>query len=309
MVHRTGSSGRPSGSTACTDPRSPSTIRQGYAFAPDFSLMVPVAEMPSSDWFLNQGRESYEPRWGPVWPMVHQKALFRREEGGLLTLAAAPRLAASAQDSVAVAVTTFTEGDTAGDVIEGGGAGATRRFLVAGVSEPRLVSVEALAADGSGAARARMAVQPPGASTAEPGLSDIMLVAWDSATVASLDSAFPRMLAATKVLRAEPVGVYWEVYGAAAGEAVSITLAVASPEERAGLLRGLGQALGLVKRPPSIRLNWSFAAEGPITGRILRLDLSQLPPGLQQIQVEAVVGERPAVSVTRSIETYDGGTP
>jgi hypothetical protein len=116
------------------------------------------------------------------------------------------------------------------------------------------------------------------------------------------------MLPRSTVDRDNPVGIYWETYGARAGEVVDFELSVTPRDTSAGLFRSLAQAVGLASRSGTVMMTWKspvITADqiGPHTEtpHSLRVDLRHLRPGDYELGLSAQVPGDSVVKVTKHI--------
>jgi hypothetical protein len=176
------------------------------------------------------------------------------------------------------------------------------RYLVRATipAEPHLVSIEAIGADG-GAARVRFGHTLPRRSPDAPGLSDLLLFDWEDGLPERLEAVAPRMLGSTEITSDRDVGVFWEIYGLAAGEQSQVSISVV-PED-AGLLRRLGQFLRLVEPIAALSIEWrEELEEAEIAGRTLRVDLSALPPGNYTLELSVRARDGQEVTALRGFQ-------
>jgi hypothetical protein len=281
-------------------PFSPVTVARGYSFLPDLEADRAGLEAIGADaWrFDRTGDDAYDPPYGPFHALDHQLAAFRRAGHAVVAAAADLRATPLAGAGDVLAALVLARGvDDVPLIARDSGAAGVHRFRATIPYEPHLVSLEALHGR-LGAARARFGVAPPAREGF--GISDALLFEWEDDLPDRLDAVHPRMLGSTRLAAADAVGVYWELYGVEAGEAVRV--AIAAEPGRSGLLRRMGTALGLVAPRERLEFAWSEAPPGEeAAGRTLRLDLSQLPPGEYTIRVRVDARGRAAVA-ERAVE-------
>jgi hypothetical protein len=168
-----------------------------------------------------------------------------------------------------------------------------------------LVSVEVLSRDGSVAGRARFGAGRDVTTRQRVAISDVMLIEARSRLPASLDEAESLILGSDRLNRRSGVGLFWELYGLAAGEVCQLHVELVS--EVAGVLPRLARTLR--GRPLADRLSASFAlpqASGAaIEPGSVHLDLAALVPGRYTMTVQIdVVGHAP-LRHTRAVEVLD----
>lgn len=169
----------------------------------------------------------------------------------------------------------------------------------------RLLSLEALAPADSVAARRRAGVRLPGAPGEGMAISDLMLVEAAADTLpASFGELLPRARPTSVYGPGERVGLYWELYGEGGG-ARSVETSVTLEREGGGLLRSLGDLLGIGGDPDAaVRVEWRepVAATTPVHPRSLVVRLPEdLPEGRYTLRVEAAAAAGGSVSAGRQI--------
>jgi hypothetical protein len=166
-------------------------------------------------------------------------------------------------------------------------------------SAPAVIGTEVLAPRGEMSLRTRFGIVPPTPLSAlkpgEAAISEpVLLSAGESPD--GPDAALGRMLGTTDV-RARKIGIYWETYGYAAGDSVSLALIV-TRTEKLSAFRKLGMKLRVAHdingsvtanwtEPQAGRDSWTIPSRVPIQARSVVLDLSQLEPGHYSVQVQA----------------------
>lgn len=163
---------------------------------------------------------------------------------------------------------------------------------------PQLVSIEAVGLDGTHVdARTRFGIMPPAPLSAMTAgsiaISDPALIDMQQGTgnmqlpdESLLDQLFASPTLGTGQRR---IGVYWETYGVAASDSVTLTVSMAR-EQEIGSLRRLGMALSLASDPTrSLQIRWTepnnerntrtLVGPIPVQLRSIVLNLSQLSPG------------------------------
>jgi len=96
------------------------------------------------------------------------------------------------------------------------------------------------------------------------------------------------------------IGLYWEVYGLAPGEAFDTRVNVRSLG--GGLLRRVGSWLGLGKRSHETHLAWrDVARENGLVHRAVTVDVGSLAPGRYRVSVDVTTRGK-NVTTARELE-------
>jgi hypothetical protein len=170
-------------------------------------------------------------------------------------------------------------------------------FDVITPAESSLVSFEVMERSGI-TGRARFGAGPTVMPAQRFSVSDILLTT-PGLPVTDLMQAGFRTLGTTRLLTGSTVGVFWEMYGLAAGETPSVSLVVAPTPTR--LLGRIANALTLRRAADTVQVTWQEPAVAGATeeARSINLDLSALRAGdytlslsLQIDGQEAVVSQR-----------------
>jgi hypothetical protein len=278
----------------------------GYGFVPRASALLDpfAADEAAFDARAGTDRERYAPSYASVSTLPQQTAFFLRDDSLLVAtampaagvLSAGVALTSSGREAAELLTPYAATADAAAvaAVAEAAVSSAdVLRFTGTVAAGAWVVSVESFGTDGS-AARSRFgrpAVEPTHAGVA---LSDLLLIVWPDAPQSvgeDLADVLPRMLATTELERDRPVGVFWEVYGAARAREQQLLLSVTPL--RPGLLRRAAELLRLRSADRPITMQWDEsddAAYHPSTvsrrARAIRLDISQLPTGSYLLRIE-----------------------
>ena len=149
------------------------------------------------------------------------------------------------------------------------------------------------------AGRARLALTPRDPATVMA--SDLLLFDPGDSLPGDLAAALALMHGPRPVTAGTRIGLYWEVYGVAPGEAIETAVNVRSLH--AGLLRRVGSFLGLGSGPRATRLSWRDAAT-PVDGVVRRaviVDVASLDPGRYRLSVDIASRGRD-VTTARELE-------
>jgi hypothetical protein len=275
---------------------------RGEAFIPTESAWLNPLASDASEWALrsvNSGERHRSPH-GPVTSMDQQTAFFQRGDS-LLVVSAAQLPRTMLVAGIALSRDPEEPPYLATDSVVAAGL---RRFELRVPPGPYLVSAEALAV-GGGAHRDRFGHSLPGRNARGLGLSDAILVRWDGRPAEGLDEALPRMLGTRRIQPHEELALFWEIYGVTEGVPLSLSLTV-HPEER-GILRRVGERLGLLGPLSALSIRWKEEdLRGPVVGREMGLSLAALPPGDYTLVLEADDGSGEPVRVVRRIEVAGG---
>jgi hypothetical protein len=253
--------------------------------------------------------EHFDRVGGPMVQLWNQHGLFRRQNDVLLAMASRlldEEFPGAANDTLWGWLYTGDSPSKMRREQKGAIVGVTNVFKTLVTSQPQLVSLELHGLRPTGVmARARFGIAPPQPLSALlPGDFDISQPVFIRPT--SPDQLAPRdaeqvlaRMYGTSIYRApDAVGIYWETYGVADDDTVSLTITVQRHEPPPGLLRRIGFALRLANRAAAtFTVAWSEreaqeymrvrSGSVPIQGRIMTLSTSQLRPGEYTIVVSA----------------------
>jgi hypothetical protein len=270
----------------------------GLAFMPAGSAAVRPLESEPADWQIADvpaasRDERYRPSYGDIRTIDQQTAFFARGDSILA-------VAAASVGRVIRGGMVLSASEDADLIVVDSDQTGWYRLQTRVPRAPYLVSIEAVREAG-GAVRARFGHSLPATTGGGLGLSDLLLFNWRDDVDDDLDAILPHMLGTTAVAGARPFGVYWEVYGATDATELQVSLSAAPVEE--GVLRRLGQSLGLVSPRDGVGVRWQDTGDDPaILGKHLQLDLSHLRPGRYMLQLEVREGDGEPVVARRLIE-------
>lgn len=182
------------------------------------------------------------------------------------------------------------------------------RFTVpAGVS-PHLVSLEIFPPGVASMTRLRAGVSPPMTGDSGLSLSDILLVLPDSShTVPAFEDAVSRAIPRSWVRTSESIGLYWELYGARAGDSVAVQLVARSESGESGWLRRLASSVLGSSASAATAVQWQAevptdkADSAPHSDGLV-LDFSGLAPGLYRFELSITISDGRHALVTRAVE-------
>lgn len=297
---------------------------------PTWSAIAAPLTVRATDWYLAQVTSAGEidPGW---WSAEHfrtprrlvqlpegQTVLFRRDSQ--VAVATAHRLNQPLMrrdslrfDAMLLSSTSANDIDTLAQREAHGGETVVLRSMIAG--SRTLLAVEAMSLGGTMLdARTRFSIQPPptlGAmqpgdlAISEPAILDAASGA-DNRRVP--DDALLEHLLGSLLLEKQNrrIGVYWETYGIAARDTVTITVSMQGDANVSGLRR-LGMALNVANDPNrSLSIRWTepsphyntrtLPGPVPVQMRSLMLNIAQLSPGPYLLRVSVERPGRPIVS-------------
>jgi hypothetical protein len=288
----------------------------------------------NTDWELNAPRtEAFDVlKW---WPWEHyasphplmqiedqQTALLRRQTGALIAYATAlggTDLHRNPNDTVHARLVASTGPDAIATLGEKRVAiASTLTFLEGIASRPTMIGVEIPAGvDSQAAARARFGVTPKPALASmrrdSIDISDPVLLAAPAMIDAlpnDIDGVLPLMLGSTRLAQGvSRVGVYWETYGIAATDTVSIAIRVQRTTpltvlDRVGAVTGLGGNSNAPvsfewKEPDPRHQVRTLGGTVPIQMRSVVIDISTLTTGDYSLEIAVTKAGRAPVRSSR----------
>ena len=278
-----------------------------FDFVPSPDALTNPDAAAASDWeFHNRVAQSrYAPRYArSVGELDHQVAFFRRGDSAIVVAAFdASNQAGFAHDTIDAALALAPASSPDSATVSTDSAARRHAVLVAAAEwRPLIVSVEVRDSSARRMARARRVVRPP-SSSSRVTISDLLLFDDPAKLPTSLDEASPRARGSTRVDRAKPVGVYWEMYGVSpAGETLAYRLTVT--RERTPWYRRAAEKLGVVERRAPVRMQWDepSARPGAARSRALAVDFSTLPEGRYRIDLTLEAGDLTIATATRTVD-------
>ena len=150
----------------------------------------------------------------------------------------------------------------------------------------QLVGVELLTSDSAAAGRWRSGYGSIPLETERLTVSDLLFVDVGDGLPDDLAGAVPRTHGGTVFSRNAKVGLFWEIYGKApVDSAVPISLTITPLD--AGFLRTALRALRIAAKPTPLNIRWQEnGAGGVFSARSVQLDLSLVPPGRYEVELE-----------------------
>jgi hypothetical protein len=270
------------------------------------------------DWQLTATAYGHDPTEGELWwprehfardrgrlvqLFDHQVAMFRRDDDVLLAVAVDPFSTDSTlprgATTGAMILTTAPDSLSIRRLEQGVGGAMQLRTTIR--STPQLLGLELhLGQGGSASARTRFGITPPAPLSrfagSAPAMSDIALVMPGTSELRpDVITTLPRMFGTTHLGDAPRLGVYWETYGIAPDDSISVAIRV-ERTDRPGALRRFARAIGLVGRTESnIAIGWQEArasnnaavlpARVPTLARVIQLNISSLVSGSYRLSI------------------------
>jgi hypothetical protein len=262
----------------------------------------------ADDWApaARRPREWYAPPYAiSLAALEHHVALFRRGDSCLAVAAYDVRRDTSFARTTPDAALVLARDEGTAPVIERRPEAGLADVIVAKAAcGPLLLSLEVVAPARRHAARARYGVRPPAppAPNGVVAVSDILLFDPPDSLPSDLAAVLAWVRGSATALSNARLGLFWEVYGLnPAGEAA--TMSVTVTPLRPGWLRRATESLGLARRPPPVRLQWTEVPRlrGSVAGRALAIGLSGLAPGRYRVEVR-VETERSAAVAARDLQ-------
>lgn len=283
-----------------------SVIGHGYdrswEWIPPLSMALDPATLRSAVWPLEEEAPTAT-RYRPaqvrrMLPLVVQAARFRRPDGQVLVLGyalPADSLPSGARLRLAAVAMAGPEGparEARRDAAPATGTLSLR--LPAGAA---VLSVEVRDDSTGTLARWREGLAP----AVESRISELLLLAHPDARPTELAEAARIARASAQVRAGEQVAVFWELYGVAATDSLTLTVALVAP--RAGWVRRRLQALGVAGAPRPVRTR---AAEGTAGGDVVSRSLAvalpaELRPGDYTLEVTVRAPGFPAATARRAL--------
>jgi hypothetical protein len=274
------------GSTTVTTHYPPS-----FEFIPTLGMARDPLRIRAADWKTDErdAHSLYAPSGVRRFdPLPHQVAIFRR--GGEADVVAAFAMKPDSlppQPTLEAGVALMHDPDAAPVVRTAQVQGTRGALRVTAAPEGTMLSLETRERTSRRAARARFGVDLRRPEDRGVSISDILLLEQPDARPQSLDAAAPLARGSTRVAPGERIAMYWEMYGVAAGDSITTSLAVV----RRG---GRGAA--------PVRTRWTQPADaGGTVPRALAITLPQVSPGDYVIEVTARTRSGATVSTRRQI--------
>jgi hypothetical protein len=301
-----------------------------YHTVPAWSTILDPLHHSAADWDIAPPRvgdrlwdgqwwapEFYQRRGGPLTAVDYQIGMLRRSGAPLLAAAMAWDTVGYTfvPPNVVTAAALTMAGPTAPmfGVSDTMTSAALHGFSAAIPSGPSVLSLEMVPRDGKGTAgRARFGITAPPPLDQLPSgqiaLSDPLIVraAADQDDPRTLTDALARMLGTTTLRDPERIGIFWEVYGVAAGDTVDVSVALirkddANLAERLAAHVGIGHTGG-----DSVVVHWQEPRRGDpgatvdhgvsIRPRGMVLGISQFTVGAYTLAVTIARGAQSATA-------------
>jgi hypothetical protein len=291
---------------------------RSWEFLPTFRMVRDSRRLADEDWNLNGKAARVRTQYTPAYAnrfgaLEHQVAAFRRGERVVVLagydLDADSVPAGAATEAALVLVRDETAEPT---VVRSTGDGATGTLRAETAADSLFAEVVVRADSGTlhRVGRARFALGVPALPRAGIGLSDVLVLSRADALPETLEEAATRVRPSTRVRAGERIGLFWEVYRPAEGAAAaSDTLETSVSVERvgdAGLVRRLGQALGVTGRDSPVRVTWKQEAGGqPVLARSLAVAIPDVRPGSYVLRISVRHNGGELVTTTRKLTVVE----
>jgi len=295
-------------SSTSTDPFSTSSsgheATPSYHFLPDAPRLDSLTALGDSAWSVRArpSAERYSPGLVPRFSqLVPQVAVFRRGDSAMVLAAYDISGDTSWTDSTTDAALVLTR--DASTRLQGIGPGRQYGWTNAFFDgSPHLLSLELFDLKKGRAAFHRTVVSLPPKKAGEVSVSDLLLFDPASLRGGPNPEAFPKALGSLSVLRRQPLGLYWEMYGLArADSALPVSLTLTRTGD--GALKRFVRSIGLGAASTPLTIAWrDFPSEGAVITRSVSLDLSQVPRGRYVLRMEIKPPGRSVVSTSRLIQ-------
>jgi hypothetical protein len=241
----------------------------------------------------------YAPEYAArVISLPHQVALFPRPEGAVLVAGyALPEDSLPADPRVRATAVVMGDVDGARAVSSWQPTAASGALRVALPASPAVLSLEVREDSTRLFARQRQGV----AWDADARISDLLLLAHPEARPEDLDEAARIARGSAEVRPGERVGVFWEMYGLAAGDSVTVRVGLLSPQ--AGWARRQLEAIGVTRGARSVRMGWRDATEGEaVAARSVTVGIpSDLRPGEYTLELSVSAPGKSAAVARRKV--------
>ena len=224
----------------------------------------------------------------------HRLALFRRGDSTLAIAAydAGADTAMRGIDSAEAALALLRDEHTPPVITRA--TRSTRGIMTAMAPwRPALAAVELRDTASHRAARARVGIPAGDTASGRVALSDLLLFAADTELVTQLDSVVAHAIIDGRIPTGAQLGIFWEMYGLAAGERVTASVGLI-PDE-AGFLRRAAERAHLAEPKSPVHLRWEDTPEvrGSVGGRVLVLALDGVPEGDYTVELTLTVAGQP----------------
>lgn len=266
--------------------------------------------LTGDEWPLREGTPTatrYAPEYAVrVMALPHQVAVFPRPSGAVLVAGyALPADSFPAEPRIHAAAVAMTDADGARAVSPWQPTAASGAFRLELPASPAVLSLEVREDSTRTLARRRQAV----AWSADARVSDLLLLAHPEARPETLDDAARIARGSAQVEPGERLGVFWEMYGLAAGDSVTVRVGLAAPQ--AGWVRRRLEAVGIARGGRPVRMGWREEPEGDgIAARSVTIGIpGDLRPGEYTLEVSVSAPGRPAAVARRTVTVGGGGPP
>lgn len=239
--------------------------------------------------------------------LTQRAALFRRGDSTLAIAAfdASSDTAMRGVDSARAALVLLRD-ETTPPVVANAVHAPHGVLMATAPWRPVLLALELRDSTSGRIARARVGVPPADTASGRVALSDLLLFAGDStstsAVASALDSVLARAIVDGRIAAGGKLGLFWEMYGLADEERVTATIGLVPDES--GFLRRIAERAGVATPRAPVHLRWNDAPEvrGSVGGRMLVIDLADVPEGRYTVEVKLDVSGQPTRRAASRVE-------
>src|SRR5688572_26409964 len=273
-----------------------------YDFFPDAAALGAPYDVSDANWRLKRPRAASHyahPRAGPLRPLRHQIARFRRGDS-LLIVGAWDATGDTLFSGATGRVALVLSGDRVHPFVTATPESASARgaATLAVPNVDHVASLELFAATSRAAARARRGVRAlPSAGAL--AVSDMLLLE-PGERPRSLPEAMERLLPDGTLDDERRVALYWEVYGLDPAMLPRVTVSVS--RVRASRARRLAEKLGLRDEPQTVEMEWETdapAAHTAVGG--VTLDLRDRPLGTWRVSITVATPDGRTATAEREL--------
>jgi hypothetical protein len=230
--------------------------------------------------------------------LPHQIAVFPRPGGAVLVAGyALPEDSLPAGAHVRAAAVVMDDVDGARAVSPWQPTAASGALRVMLPANPSVLSLEVREDSTRLLARQRQGIT----WDADARVSDLLLLAHPDARPENLDDAARIARGSAEVGPGERVGVFWEMYGLAAGDSVSVRVGMVAPQ--AGWARRRLEAIGVRRGARAVRMGWRDATEGEaVAARSVTVGIpADVRPGEYTLELSVSAPGRPTHVAQRKV--------
>jgi hypothetical protein len=273
-----------------------------WEWLPPLAAAREPARLRGDEWPLVESVPTatrYAPEYAShVSALPHQKAVFPRPTGAVLVAGyALDPDSVPAEPRIRAAAVAMDDAGGASSVSPWQPTAASGSLWVDLPTPRSIVSLEVREDSTRLLARWRGAV----AVDVDAPVSDLLLLAHPDARPETLEDAARIARGSAEVRAGESVGVFWEMYGLAAADSVTVRVGLMAP--RAGWARRQLEAIGVARGAHPTRMGWSeVAGADGVAPRSLAVAIpADLRPGEYTLEVTVDRPGHPAATARRTI--------